>query len=296
MKNFLSIAETNREDLKKILSLTDELKDKNFPPCGKRAAMLFNKPSTRTRMAFEGALQEMGIQSIYLDYVFTQMVRGERLKDTAKAISQYSHLLIARLSSHGMLTELAGASEVPVINAATNIEHPCQAIGDIYTMKNHRKLKMGNRIVFVGDPLENVATSLLLASVKLDLHFTFLAPKGYYPNPTPLEEAKNIGLVDVLHDPKPALKDAAVVYTSSWVKESLELESPQRMKAFLPYQVNEELLSHAPDDVIVMHPLPAFRGIEIADDVLDGKKSVVWEQAKNRLHTQKALIKLLLKS
>lgn len=292
-KNLLSMFDLSREDIEKILGNTDLLKEKTFPYAGKTAALLFNRPSTRTLVSFEVALKQLGYGTIHLDYVFTQMVRGERLADTSKAISQYVSLIVARLLPHSMLEELASTATVPVINAATDLEHPCQALGDMYTLKAAGKLKQGSKLVFVGDPKDAVANSLAIAATKLGMHFVFLCPKSLLPDERYLEEAKKLGKAEVSNDIS-AVGDATAIYANSWIKESSEQENPDRLREFLPYQVNEEMLSLAPKDVAVMHPLPAFRGQEITDAVLDGKNSLIWKQAKNRLYVQKAVVKLLL--
>ncbi len=292
-KNLLSLLDLSKQEIEKILTDAEALKDKSQPYAGKTAALLFNRPSTRTLVSFEVALKQLGYGTVHLDYVFTQMVRGEKLGDTSKAISQYVSLIVARLLPHSMLEELAKSSEVPVINAATDLEHPCQALGDMYTLKALGKLKTGNKLVFIGDPTAAVANSLVIAATKLGLYFVFLCPKTMVPDQKYLEFAKKLGKVEVTHEIS-AVKDAAAIYVSSWVKESPEQENPDRLREFLPYQVNTKMLSLASKDAVVMHPLPAFRGQEITDDVLDGKQSVVWQQAKNRLYVQKAIISVLL--
>ncbi|MDO8553373.1 MAG: ornithine carbamoyltransferase [Candidatus Micrarchaeota archaeon] len=292
-KNLLSLLDLSKTEIEKILSDADSLKDKTFPYAGKTAALLFNRPSTRTLVSFEVALKQLGYGTIHLDYVFTQMVRGERLGDTSKAISQYVSLIVARLLPHSMLDELAKSSEVPVINAATDREHPCQALGDMYTLKSLGKLKQGNKLVFIGDPTDAVANSLAIAATKLGMHFVFLCPKSLSPDEKYLAEAKKLGRVEVSNDIS-VVKGAAAIYVSSWAKDSSEQENPDRLRDFLPYQVNSKMLLLASKDVVVMHPLPAFRGQEITDEVLDGGNSVVWQQAKNRLYVQKAIIKQLM--
>jgi len=293
VRNLLSIADLKKEDIEELLRLSDEIKEKVFPQTGKHGVLLFNRPSTRTVVSFEAALGQLGYGAIRLEWVFSQAVRGEAVRDTAKTLSQFSSLIIARLYPHAMLAELAAHAAVPVISAASDLEHPCQALGDMLTIKQNGKLKKGNKVVFVGDPVSNVANSLMLACVKLGLDFVFLCPEGYAPRQEYFLEGDKLGAVTVAHDIG-AVKDAAVIYTSAWVGPALEEESPLRMKELLPYQVNAAMLGRAPDDVIVMHPLPAFRGLEIADAVLDGKNSVVWAQTRNRLYIQKAIIRKLM--
>ena len=294
MKSLISMLDLDKNQIDKVFTLTDELKGKKTERQGKLAALLFNRPSTRTLVSFAAALEESGIGFIHLDYGFTQLIRGEKLKDAAKALEQYVSLVIARLTPHDMLVELGKDAKIPVINAGTDLEHPCQALGDLYTIKSLGKLKKGNKIVFVGDPNTNVANSLVVGATKLELNFTFLCPNEYLPNEKYVNEAKKHANVEVTTDISKAMQNANVIYVSPWVKETLEEESTKRMKDFLSYQVNEEMLKLAPKDVIIMHALPAFRGMEVSQDILDSKNSIVWEQAKNRLHTQKAIVKLML--
>lgn len=294
MKSLISMLDLDKSQIEKIFLLADELKGKKLERQGKLAALLFNRPSTRTLVSFAAALEESGIGFIHLDYGFTQLIRGEKLKDAAKALEQYASLVIARLTPHNMLAELSKESKIPIINAGSDLEHPCQALGDLYTIRSLGKLKKGNKIVFVGDPNSNVANSLMIGATKLGLSFTFLVPLGYEPNPKYLLEAKKNGTVEMTNDSNEALVGTSIVYVSPWIKETVEEESTKRMKDFLNYQVNEELLSKAPKDAVLMHPLPAFRGMEVSEKILDSKQSVVWEQAKSRLYTQKAIVKMMM--
>ena len=283
-KNLISMQDLSKEDLENLFKLTDELKNKTMQKNGKTAALLFNRPSTRTHVSFDVALNQLGYSTTYLDYVFTQLVRGEKLKDSAKAISQYVNLIIARLVPHSMLEELAKYSDVPVINAGSDLEHPCQALGDLYTIKEAHgsKLKTGSKIVFVGDPRDAVANSLSIGAQALGLKFIYLCPKGYYPSNKKADVSSDLKIV----------KDASIIYTNAWPRE-LNEEATEIMRDFLSYQVNEQMLAQAPKDVLIMHPLPAFRGLEISDAVLDSKNSLVWQQVKNRLYVQKAVIQSL---
>lgn len=284
-RNLISMDDLTKEDLANLLKMADNLKGKTMQKNGKTAALLFNRPSTRTHVSFDVALHQMGYSSTYLDYVFTQLVRGEKPADSAKTLSQYVSLIIARLVPHSMLEEVMEYSDVPVVNAGSDVEHPCQALSDIYTVYQAGKLKPGSKIVFVGDPNDAVANSLAIAAVKLGLKFIYLCPKGYYPSYAPNKK------LEVSNDLR-VVKDATAIYTNAWVQELGE-ESPERTRDFLPYQVNEQMLANAPKEVIVMHPLPAFRGVEISDGVLDGKNSIVWQQVKNRVYVQKAIISML---
>ncbi len=294
MKNFISILDTEKKDVETVLDLAEGMKDKTDPPRGMTAALLFNMPSTRTLVSFDVTLAQLGMTSAHLNYVFTQMIRGEQIGDTSRALSQYAAAIIARLSDHSIMQELAKNSTVPVINAGTPLEHPCQALGDLYTMKSRQKLKHGSHMVLVGDPSYNVANSLLVAASMFGMSITVLSPKGYGPLKNYLAAAEKNTKVTLTSDTG-CLKDADIIYASGWVREVPEQESPTHMKAFLPYLVDEAMLKKAPSDVLVMHPLPAFRGLEISDAVIDGKNSIVWEQTKNRVYVQKALLKMLLK-
>lgn len=285
-RNLISMSDLGREDLENLLKLADDLKGRAMQKNGRTAALLFNRPSTRTHLSFDVALNQLGYGTTYLDYVFTQLVRGEKLKDSAKTLSQYVDMIIARLVPHSMLEEIVAYSEVPVINAGSDVEHPCQALSDIYTIKEAMGSTLrGGKMVFAGDPNDAVANSLAIATTKLGLKFVYLCPKGYYPSHAPNKK------LEVSSDIK-TVKDAAVIYTNAWAHELGE-ESPERMRDFLPYQVNGQMLSNAPKDVLVMHPLPAFRGLEISDEVLDGRNSLVWKQVKNRIYVQKAVITAL---
>ena len=281
-KNIISMDDFSKEEIEKMFSVTDELKERNIPKNGKTAALLFNRPSTRTHVSFAVALQHMGYESIYLDYVFTQMVRGEQLKDSAKAISQYVELIIARLVPHHMLEEFVQHSDVPVVNAGSDNEHPCQALGDLYTLKKAGKLKTGNVIAFIGDPQDAVANSLAIGAMKLGLKFIYICPQGYEPL------NKKAGVSHIIS----GVKGASAIYTNAWARETSGDVDPKRMRDLLSYQLNKEVLLHAPD-ALIMHPLPATRGLEISDEMIDSKNSVVWKQVKNRLYVQKAVINML---
>lgn len=277
-KDFLTINDFKKEEIEKILSMAEELKSADVFPKPKSAALLFDRPSTRTRVSFEVSLRHLGLHPIYLDYVFSQLARGERIEDTGKVLSGYVSLIIARLHKHEMLQRLASTSSVPVINAATDLEHPCQVLGDLYTMKMHGLLKEGTVIAYIGNPNNNVANSLLAASEKFGMKMLFVTPKGYFPNPAYAKNAK------VQNDFK--LK-ADIAYSNVFDVPEEEL------KSFLPFQMNLEKLAKM-GAKFHMHPLPAFRGVEVSDDILDSSKTLAWEQAQNKIAVQKALIQHLL--
>lgn len=290
MKNLLSIRDMSRNEIERLFARADALRDTVLAPGGKMAALLFNMPSTRTLVSFEAALAQLGMGSTHLDYVFTQMVRGEDMRDTSRALGQYVSLIIARLSDHALLTTLAQNSPVPVINAATPLEHPCQILADLYTLRARRLLSPKTRFVFAGDPASNIANSLLAAAGLFGLSITFVVPQGYAALEPYARLCRNLV---VEHELAKAVAGADVIYTHSWVHDTPAQESPERLRDFLPLQINKEALQRAPS-AFILHPLPAFRGMEITSDVLDGRNSLVLEQSRNRLYVQKALVSLML--
>jgi len=261
---------------------------------GKTLAMLFEKASTRTRVSFEVAMTQLGGHAIYLDFTTSQLSRGESIEDTAKTLERYVDIIMARLYRHQDILEIAKFTKVPVINGLTDLEHPCQALSDLLTIKEKGKLSKNSKFLFIGDCGFNMANSLMLACAKMQLDVWLSCPKNYPPNQKYLEEASKYSSVTVEHDPKKAIENADIVYTDTWISMGLEEEKAERIKAFSPYQVNENLLKYAKEDAIVMHCLPAHRGLEITNEVIDGKNSVVFDQAENRLHMQKAIILELL--
>lgn len=277
MKNFLSMNDLKKEDIERIFEMAEKLSSENFFPKPQTAGLLFDRPSTRTRVSFEVALRQLGMHPIYLDYVFSQLARGEKIEDTGKVLSSYVNLIIARLHKHEMLERLASSSSVPVINAATDMEHPCQALGDLYTLKQQGLLKKGTKIAFIGNPASNVANSLLAGAEKFGIEIFFISPKGYYPNSGYGKNAKTINDFNAKAD---------VAYATTFDVGEEELNK------FLPFQLDLAQMKKL-GAKFSMHPLPAFRGIEVSDEVLDGKASLAWEQAKNKVIVQKALIQYL---
>ncbi|MCX8195319.1 MAG: ornithine carbamoyltransferase [Candidatus Micrarchaeota archaeon] len=298
MGNLLSVWELGRKEVEEYVRLGLEVKKNPGKYAnsleGKTLAMIFEKASTRTRVSFEVGMTQLGGHAIYFDFTTTQLSRGETMHDTAKTLGRYVDIIMARLYKHSDLLEIAKHAGVPVINGLTDAEHPCQALSDLQTISEKGKLKKGAKFAFVGDCGFNMANSLMLACAKAGMEVALVCPKAYSPNPKYLSEAKRHGKVEVINDPAAGVKDADVIYTDTWISMGLEGEKAERMKAFMPYQVNGELLSHAKKDCIVMHCLPAHRGLEITDEVIDGKQSVVWDQAENRLHMQKAIMLRLL--
>jgi ornithine carbamoyltransferase len=240
--------------------------------------MLFEKPSTRTRISFEAGMTRLGGHAIYFDPGGSQLSRGESLGDTAQTLSGYADAVMARVFKHDALVELARHSRIPIINGLSDLEHPCQILADLFTMSECGKL--GGRIVYVGDG-NNVCNSMALAAGVLDLNFTVACPEGFEPK---------VGAASIEHDPAAAVKDADVVYTDVWVSMGDEKEKAERERIFKPYQVNGKLVSRARKDYVFMHCLPAHRGYEVTDEVIDSKNSVVFQQAENRMHMQNAIL------
>jgi ornithine carbamoyltransferase len=296
--NLLTIREMPEELMKEVVELAMKLKKEGNRARedlkGKVLISLYEKPSTRTRLSFETAIENLGGSSIVMDFKSSQLSRGETMADTARVLSRYGHIISARLFKHSDLVEMAKWATVPVINALTDLEHPCQALADMQTILEHRK-EMG-KLVYIGDAANNVANSLMLIAARYGMHMVLCGPGEYLPSAEYLEEAKSTGAtVEVTSDPVHAVKNADVIYTDTWVSMGDEAEAQKRIEKLKPYQVNNKLLAHAKSDAIVLHCLPAHRGHEVTDEVLDGKQSAVWAQAENRMWAQEALILKLLK-
>lgn len=286
--NLISIKDLNKQQIKEIYKLvakyktkssTDELKNKYL-------GLIFEKPSTRTRISFEVGIQQLGGVPIELDESQLQISRGETIKDTANIFNCYLDGLILRVKKHETLLEFTKYSKIPIINALSDKEHPCQVLSDVWTIMEFKKVSLEDinkiKFVYIGDA-NNVCMSLIYISEILDMQAYFVIPKKFQPKEN---FKKNILITDDLK----TVKDADVIYTDVWVSMGQEKERKKRIKIFKPYQVNSKLLSLAKPDCIVMHCLPANRGLEITDEVLDGKNSVVIKQAENRLYVQKALM------
>ncbi len=278
MKNFLSMNDLEKEEMEKIFEMAEQLKEENFFPKPECAGLLFDRPSTRTRVSFEAALRQIGMHPISLDYVFSQLAGGESIEDTGKVLSGYVSIIIARLHKHEMIVRLAFSSSVPVINAATDLEHPCQALGDLFTIRQQGLLKEGTKIAYVGNPNSNVANALLAGTEKFGMEMFFISPKGYAPHPAYGKNAEALSDFSAKAD---------IAYTSALNVEDEEL------KKFLPFQLDSEKMKLL-GAKFSMHPLPAHRGIEVSSEVLDSNTSLAWEQAKNKVAVQKALIEYLL--
>lgn len=286
VKHLISVKDFGKKEVGELIVECKKLKEnqKKYSDSlkNKTVLMLFEKPSTRTRVSFEAGITRLGGHAIYFDPKVSQISRGETLEDTAKTLSRYIDCLVARVYKHESLLMFAKYARIPIVNGLSDKEHPCQALGDAFTMKE--KNKLGGRIVYVGDG-NNVANSLALLADTLNLDFTVSCPKGYEPQ---------LGKPRIEYDPKKAVSGADVIYTDVWVSMGDEKEEEKRVKDLEKYQVNSELLSNARKDCIVMHCLPAHRGQEITDDVMDSRNSVVFDQAENRMHMQNAILLKLL--
>ncbi len=303
-KDLLSIHDLEIGEVALILDVAAKLKrkQKNGEPHqylkGKTLAMLFSKASTRTRTSFEVGFFQLGGHPIYLSDDASQIGRGEPVKDTARVLSRFVDGIMIRTFSHDSVIELAKYATIPVINGLTDLLHPCQALTDIFTIQEKMKVLKGRKMVYVGDG-NNMAHSLMYAAAKVGMNMVCACPKGYQPDPKVLaeaqEDASHTGCtITVEEDVMKAVKGADVLYTDTWASMGQEEEHDARKKIFAPYQINAELLAAARPEAIVMHCLPAYRGEEITDDVIEGPQSVVFDQAENRLHVQKAIMALLM--
>lgn len=295
MKHFLDLTQLDADTLKGILArahqLKQERKTKQFTPllAGHQLAMIFEKNSTRTRVSFEAGMTELGGHALFLSGRETQIGRGETIADTARVLSRYVDIIMLRCHSHEMLQELARYSSVPVINGLTDFSHPCQIMADIMTYEEQRGSIKGKRVAWVGDG-NNVCTSFIEAAQRFEFTLAISAPMELAPDTQVMDWAKK-HKADVRIEPTPqtAVKGADLVVTDTWVSMG-DLDAEPRKALLAPYQVNAELMKLAAKDAVFMHCLPAHRGEEVTDDVIDGPQSVVWDEAENRLHVQKAII------
>jgi len=300
MKHFLAVSDLSSGEVQDLLDLAIKLKEEYFkkgnPPYfkGKVLGMIFQKPSLRTRVSFDMAMRHMGGDALYLSPNEIGLGKRESIADIARVLSGYLHALMARTFDHAHVLELAKWSDIPVINGLSDYNHPCQGIGDALTIQEKFGKAKGLNVAYVGDG-NNVAVSLMHACAKLGWNFTIASPEEYDINPRAVEIANDIvketgSKLTFLRDPHEAVKGAQVIYTDTWTSMGQEEEAAKREKVFPPYQVNAQLVSEADKDVIVMHCLPAHRNHELTDDVADGSHSVIFPQAHNRLHAQKAIL------
>jgi len=298
-RDFLTVWDLSEAEINILLKRAIEIKsgkDSNkCPLIGKSIGLLFEKASTRTRISFEVGIYQLGAQSIYMNPNEIQIGRGETINDTAKVFSRYLDAVVLRTYSHNILIEFAGYSSIPVINGLSDLHHPCQALADLMTIIERKGRLGGIRFAYIGDG-NNVANSLIEAAARTGMSITVSCPKGYEPDTEVYERAKSLAKdrIAIVNDPKKAAHKADVVYTDVWVSMGQEKDGLKRKRKFKNYQVDSKLLSYAEPDAIVLHCMPAHRGEEITDEVMDGPQSAVFDQAENRLHTQKALLEFLL--
>ena len=297
-RHFLSMDDLTADELHGLLDLARKVKaspdDHAGALSGRAIGMIFEKPSTRTRVSFEVAIALMGGHPLALSSSELQLGRGETIEDTGRVLSRYLDAVVVRTFGQERLEAMASTSSVPIVNALSDYEHPCQCLADLLTVLEHRGELAGLRLAYLGDG-NNVTHSLLLGGAKTGMHVRVATPAGYEPIPQVVERASEIaeetgGSVEVTADPIAAATGADVLYTDVWASMGQEAEASERVLVFTPYRLDAEKVAVAKDDVIVMHCLPAHRGEEITDDVIDGPRSVVWDQAENRLHAQKALL------
>lgn len=303
MRHFLRDDDLSPAELIEVLDLADALKADPLsarPLEGpKSVAVVFDKPSTRTRVSFTVGIAELGGNAVVMDSHSTQRGRGEPVADTARVLGRQVAAIVWRTFDQGDLEEMARYSSVPVINGLTDDFHPCQLLADLQTVREHKGVLAGLTLAYLGDGANNMAHSYLLAGAATGMNVRIGCPPGYTPRADVVADAERIaaaagGTVGLADDPKAAIAGADVVTTDTWLSMGQEDEQPDRLATFGPYSVTPELLAHAAPDAIVLHDLPAYRGYEIAADVIDGPQSVVWDEAENRLHAQKALLAWLL--
>jgi ornithine carbamoyltransferase len=299
-KDFISITDLSCEEYNNILTLAAQLKRQRYAGIrhpllsGKTLAMIFEKASTRTRISFDVGMYDLGGHALYLNSRDTQLGRGETIADTARVVSRYVHGAIMRTYKHETIAEFAKYASIPVINALSDREHPCQIMADSLALKEKFGDLNGLRIAWIGDG-NNICNSLIMASVQTKMEIAIATPKGYEPDPVAIKFSReNGGKILMYDDPKKAVTDANAIYTDTWISMGEENIKNEKLKDFDGFCLNMPLLKRAAPDAIVLHCLPAHRGEEITDDVIDSVQSSVWDQAENRLHAQKALLVLLM--
>ena len=303
-KSLASLYDLTREEIEQVLKTSELLKlqflrGQEHPLLkGKTLAMIFEKPSTRTRVSFEVGMWQLGGYALYLSSTDLQLGRGETVADTAQVLSRYVDGIMARVFAHQTILDLIKYSRVPVINGLSDFSHPCQGLADLFTIYEKKGRLSGLKLAYVGDG-NNVAHSLIEGGSKFGMEIVLACPKGYEPDPEVVsngrKEAKRLGgEVKVTNDPVEAIKKADIIYTDVWASMGKEKEHEERVKILKPYQVNADLVKGAKEDYLFMHCLPAHRGEEVTDEVADSKNSVIFDQAENRLHTQKAMMALVM--
>jgi len=304
-KDFLTLDKLSEDELWQIFDHAKLIKEKHkkgeryTPLAGKTLAMIFEKSSTRTRVSFEAGMHQLGGHAIFLSPADTQISRGEEIKDTARTLSRYVDAIMIRTYRQETVEELAHWASVPVINGLTDMHHPCQVLADLFTVQETLGALKCLKIAYIGDG-NNMANSLVEGAMKAGMNISLACPEGYEPDKDIIDRYKgllnrqNLERIEVVRDPAEAATGANVIYTDVWASMGQEAEAAKRAKAFKRYQVNSKLIALARPDVLVMHCLPAHRGEEITDEVIEGSHSVVFDQAENRLHVQKALLDLLI--
>ncbi|MBF0506992.1 MAG: ornithine carbamoyltransferase [Nitrospirae bacterium] len=300
-RDFLAIHDLTKKEIEYLLKRALDLKSGadpgKYPLTGKSIGLFFEKPSTRTRVSFEVGIFQLGGQSLYLNPREIQLGRGETIADTARVLSRYLTAVVLRTNSHNTIQEFASFATVPVINGLSDLHHPCQALADLMTIREKKGSLKGMHIAYIGDG-NNVANSLIEASALMGINMVVACPEDYCPDKGILQRARSSseGAITVVKDPAEAVAGADVIYTDVWVSMGQEKEAEKKISLLADYQVNSALLSRAGNDAVVLHCLPAHRGQEITDEVMDGPQSAVFDQAENRLHTEKALLEFLIAS
>lgn len=303
-RDFLALADYSPDEILELLVVAKDLKEKQKKGIpheilkGKTLGMIFQKSSTRTRISFEVAMHQLGGHPLFLSGRDLQLGRGETIADTARVLSRYLDGIMIRTFSHEEVRELAKHADIPVINGLTDLLHPCQVLADLLTIQEHKGELKGLKLAYIGDG-NNMAHSLMLGGAKVGMDVYIACPKGYEPDPEILELAQKISVttgatVKVTNDPTEAANNADVIYTDVWASMGQEEEQAERVKIFASFQVNENLVKLAKSDYLFMHCLPAHRGEEVTEEVLEGPNSVIFDEAENRLHAQKAVLALLM--
>jgi ornithine carbamoyltransferase len=304
-RDFTRVADWSRDELLRVLDLADELKrahaagqDLRLLP-GRTLGMIFQKPSTRTRVSFEAGMFQLGGSALYLSASDLQLGRGETIKDTAHVLSGYLDGIMIRTFAQADVEELARNATIPVVNGLTDSSHPCQALADVMTIRERFARLEGIRVTYLGDG-NNVCASLMVAAAKFGMHFTAAVPPGYEPEDGPLDAARSAAeetgaAVRVVHDPREAAEDADVLYTDVWTSMGQDEERARRLRDLDGFGIRDELLELADDGAIVLHCLPAHYGEEITEEIAYGPRSAIWDEAENRLHSQKALLALIVR-
>lgn len=296
-RHFLTLPDLTPAELKRVLARAMEMKamlkrgERHIPLAGKTMGMIFEKSSTRTRVSFQVGMAQLGGTSLFLSPRDTHLDRGEPVEDTARVMSRMVDIVVIRANSHAMVERFAAHSQVPVVNALTDLDHPCQLLADIQTWIEKRGDIAGKKVAWIGDG-NNVCHSWISAARLLGFRLDIATPKGYEPKAAIV--AASGDRITLYHDPKQAARGADIVVTDTWASMGQEHEKAERLKAFAGFMVDDALMKLADKDAVFMHCLPAYRGMEVAAEVIDGPQSVVWDEAENRLHAQKALLEFLL--